>query len=125
MSSTKKAAQYSHRMLSVALAGWLMTAQSPLFSAQAGREQSEFFEFLNEEEVTVTAAKREQPAKEAPAIVTVITAEEIRNRGYLTLEEVLRDVVGFEVNDNLHWPDTGVRGINPTTGEIMDMVNCA
>ncbi len=58
------------------------------------------------EEVTI-ATRHETPASKAPSIVTVITAEEIKNLGYRTFVEVLRTVQGFEV---LKYADFGVVG---------------
>ena len=43
----------------------------------------------------VTASKTLQRVEEVPATVKIITSEEIRNRGYLTLEEALSDLPGF------------------------------
>ena len=51
---------------------------------------------LVEMEVT-TPARKGQVAAEAPASVTVVTREMIARRGYLTLEDVLRDVPGFDI----------------------------
>ncbi len=67
------------------------------------------------EPVVTSATRTPQTITEAPAIVTVVTREEILALGYRSLTEVLRNTVGFDVNDNLHWPDTGVRGINDRT----------
>ena len=44
----------------------------------------------------VTPSRKGQTIVQAPANITVITAETIRRHGYQTLEEVLRDVPGFE-----------------------------
>ncbi len=44
----------------------------------------------------VTPGRKSQTITQAPANITAITAETIRRRGYQTLEEVLRDVPGFE-----------------------------
>ncbi len=44
----------------------------------------------------VTPARKSQTISQAPANVIVITAEMIERRGYRTLEEILRDVPGFE-----------------------------
>ncbi len=48
------------------------------------------------DEVTI-ATRHETPVGKAPSIVTVITAEEIKNMGYRTLTEILRIVPGFEI----------------------------
>lgn len=48
------------------------------------------------EEVSI-ATRHETPAGKAPSIVTVITAEEIKNLGYRTFVEILRTVPGFEI----------------------------
>ena len=60
-------------------------------------------EFLTEaiwfgsvEEVTI-ATRHETKISKAPGIVTVITAEEIRNLGYRTFVEILRTIPGFEI----------------------------
>jgi iron complex outermembrane receptor protein len=58
------------------------------------------------------ATKRAQSTREAPAIVEVISAEEIRERGYGTVAEALRSVPGFYVVDDLLLPNVGVRGIS-------------
>ncbi len=69
-------------------------------------------EFTFGEIKVVTAARKEQSWEEAPAVMTVITAADIDQRGYKTLLEVLRDVPGFDINDSGNWPDTGIRGVN-------------
>jgi len=51
---------------------------------------------LVEMEVT-TPARKGQVALEAPASVTLVTREMIARRGYLTLEDVLRDVPGVDI----------------------------
>src|SRR3989339_980097 len=68
-------------------------------------------EFLTEaiwfgsvEEVTI-ATRHETKISKAPGIVTVITAEEIKNLGYRTFVEILRTIPGFEI---LKSGDTGV-----------------
>lgn len=47
----------------------------------------------------VTASKKLQPASKAPATVRVITAEQIQERGYQTLEEALSGLPGFQFRD--------------------------
>ena len=67
------------------------------------------------EEVIISSTRTPQKVEEAPSIVTVITRDDIRKYGFLTLDEVFRYVIGFDLNDNGHWPDIGVRGINDQT----------
>ena len=60
--------------------------------------------FGYKEEVTI-ATRHETKISKAPSIVTVITAEEIKNLGYRTFVEILRTIPGFEI---LKSGDTGV-----------------
>ena len=54
----------------------------------------------------ITASRQEERITEAPATVMVITREQIRERGYEELEDVLRDLPGI---DFVH-----VQGLFPT-----------
>ena len=49
----------------------------------------------------VTASKRAQKTSEVPAVAHVITAKQIRERGYFTLEEALSDLPGFQFRNIL------------------------
>ena len=68
--------------------------------------------FFAEEEITVTATKHEQSIEEAPAIVTVITHEQIKKSGYRSIVELLKDVMGVDIIDNVARVEVGMRGIN-------------
>lgn len=57
-----------------------------------------------------SATRSPQPIEEAPAIVTVITREELRAWGYRSVDEALAHVVGFYVLDDHVLPNVGVRG---------------
>lgn len=48
------------------------------------------------DETVSIATRRETPISKAPSIITVITAEEIKNLGYRTLSDILRILPGFE-----------------------------
>jgi len=54
-------------------------------------------EWLGGKDGVSIATQHETPISKAPGIVTVITAEEIKNLGYRTFAEILRTVPGFEL----------------------------
>jgi len=60
----------------------------------------------------VAASKHEQTPREAPASVTVITADEIRRYGWQTLDEVFQAVRGFYITDDLLNQYLGARGFS-------------
>ncbi|MHB8878494.1 MAG: TonB-dependent receptor plug domain-containing protein [Myxococcaceae bacterium] len=61
---------------------------------------------------TVSSSKVEQSAAQAPGVVTVVTQEEIRSRGYTSLADVLRVVPGLYDVYDLVTHNVGVRGVN-------------
>lgn len=62
----------------------------------------------------VTASKIPQKISEAPSSVSVITAEDIRQRGYRTLSDVLQSVPGVTVSYDRNYNYGNVRGLgNP------------
>src|SRR5258708_2591788 len=59
-----------------------------------------------------TATKAAETLQEAPAIITVITRDDIRAWGHNSLAEVLSHILGFYVIDDHILPDVAVRGIS-------------
>lgn len=65
-------------------------------STIANELSTEALWFGSVEEVSI-ATRHETKISKAPGIVTVITAEEIKNLGYRTFVEILRTIPGFEI----------------------------
>ncbi len=100
---TPLAARATAWLLSVAVFG--------LSAIAAAAESSAQRELLLFEDVTITAAaKHDQPTRQAPSAVTVVTREEIRRFGYRNLAEVLRAVRGFYITNDRNYTFLGVRG---------------
>src|SRR5205807_385121 len=64
-------------------------AQKP---SEEDRETKELMALINT--AIVSASKSEQTLSTAPAKIVVITADEIRTRGYMGLDEIFTDLAG-------------------------------
>lgn len=56
------------------------------------------------------ASKFEQRTSQAPALISVVTADEIKKQGHRTLAEVLRSLSGIYVNYDRNYSNLGIRG---------------
>ncbi len=63
-----------------------------------------------------TATKTAESLNDAPAVITVVTRDDIRRWGHQSIAEVLGHVVGFYLVDNHILPDVGVRGMTGGLG---------
>lgn len=88
---------------------------SPLWASMAiEAQEKEFEEVLRDPETVSIATSRPQPIRLAPAVTTVITAEDIRDTGARDLIDILRQVPGFHIGwrTNQWDPVFAVRGFN-------------
>ncbi|MCK4532533.1 TonB-dependent receptor [bacterium] len=73
-----------------------------LFTSSAFAQTDEIspeFLLFGKEILVVTAARHEQEIGEAPATINVITAEDIKNSGCLTISDLLRSLPGLDVRN--------------------------
>lgn len=103
----------SFRRLSFPLLGLSLAAQEA-----AEVDILKAFERLQNVPV-VSASRLSQDPKWAPAKVVVITASDLRRRGYLDLEEVLHDLAGFDFEKGFgsHWSQIYMRGERSTNSD--------
>src|SRR5204863_2012071 len=83
--------------------------QGPDANAAQADEGANLEQLLSVEIQSVFGASRFiQKSTEAPAAVTVVTADDIWRYGWRTLADVLRSVRGFYVNDDRAWAYVGL-----------------
>ena len=111
------------RRAALPVAVLLGAALAPIASAQSPSPDDLLqmsFEDLLEVKIR-SAGKREEEVRDIPASVTILTREDIERYGWTTFEELLRNVPGFFVLDNIEDRFIGTRGT--VGGGVQFLVN--
>ena len=95
--------RWSHAFSILLLAATALTQEKVPDSGEASLEQ------LGQIEV-YSASKHAQNTSDAPASVTIVTADEIQKYGYRNLADILRSVPGFYITYDRDYTFVGVRG---------------
>ncbi len=99
----------------------VMDAPATLAAMPGGTELLDLpFEDLLQVEIR-SAGKREERIRDIPASVTILNREEIARYGWITFEELLRNVPGFYLLDNTEDRFIGTRGA--VGGGVQFLVN--
>jgi outer membrane receptor for ferrienterochelin and colicins len=100
----------------VLLALGLFAAKTHAEEPEAGQavDDLDLVKLLNVE--VSTATKTAERVEDAPAVITVVTREDIERWGYQSVAEVLSHTVGFYLIDDHILPDAGVRGMTGGLG---------
>src|SRR4051794_22167346 len=107
-------------LVTAALFGWGTRA----WAADDGGDSDDPISLEALADLVVTATLRMQSSLEAPASITVVSASEIRTRGYRTLKAIMNDVPGFNDVSDTNEEIVAVRGVfASTTNKILILVN--
>ena len=79
------------------ISAYFLTA-ALLISTHSFAEENHFGDVYELDDVTVTARKAEETAKDVPFSISVIGGDELSNRGIQNFEDMLKQSVGVEVN---------------------------
>ncbi len=88
----------------------VLPAVIPARAAEPGMTLEDELNFLQAEYMVESASRYAQKVSEAPASVTIITAEEFRRYGRRNIDDVLRAVIGLYVTNDRNYSYLGLRG---------------
>lgn len=83
------------------------------------------FKFISSKKITIASGTQES-IENAPASIVIVTADDIKKRGYSNIAEVMSDLPGFDtmVLNGLHYINAYQRGYRtPFTQRTMFMIN--
>lgn len=89
-------------------------AAAPTSENSESSDNLDLVKLLNVE--VSTATKTSESLDEAPAVITVVTRDDIHAWGYRSLAEVLQHTVGFYIINDQILPNAGVRGMTGGLG---------
>ncbi|MEE2901912.1 MAG: TonB-dependent receptor [Myxococcota bacterium] len=75
-------------------------------------EVTRTIEDYEEQEIITAVTGNATTRDDAPAVVWILTQQDIRHRGYRTVSEMLQNVAGLHVIDNQVFVDVGIRGVH-------------
>ena len=85
---------------------------SPTAESQTSPETTRTVEDYEEQEIITAVTGNATTRDDAPAVVWILTQQEIRHRGYRTVSEMLQNIAGLHVIDNQVFVDVGIRGVH-------------
>jgi iron complex outermembrane receptor protein len=102
-----------HKGLFLVPAVVLAVAAGPVYGQQAPEASDDMELALFQDIPSVySASKYEQKVTQAPAFVSIVTADEIRKYGYRTLADALRSLPGFYITYDRSYAYLGARGFS-------------
>lgn len=94
------------RRRTLLLAATLLSAPSAVLAQTPAAQQA-----VTVDDIVVTASTREQRVVDAPASISIVTAETLANRPSADLTDALRDVEGVSVSGGSNFQDILMRGL--------------
>lgn len=105
-------------VISILLLNLMLYTPGNSFAQNEKTGLEDMFAIFTEEQIVVSALKRPRPVSRSPAIMSVITARQIKQMGFRTLTEVLDTVPGFDISlSETGEREIAVRGILDTNSQ--------